>query len=332
MKNLFKKVKGVLLVGLAATMLSTSAYGAAADVGDDQNDISLSGGTYCKDAVTGEVTFLSDDETSVYSAMSELDSPSFDPYNNQINSNDDMLLRYIKDSRVKIQNPQDDPRYCTTVYIATTSANGHSWRASRFLIGPNAVATAGHVLFDEEKYGGDGWITSATITPAKNTGEAQPHFGTADAIAYRCGGDWAKKSDYNDDWGIIILNNNIGVRTGYIGKHSQSASYNGTNVDVNGYPKYVDGSSKEQFDMYLSFGSISSSQSKKLHSENIYTSDGNSGGPCYITSTTYGYQAIGITSYFVSAANDTNWLYETVFRRIDQTLYKKLEEYEKSTL
>ena len=331
--NLFRKAKSVLLVGLAAAMFSTSAYGVEAESNVDESALSLIGGTYCKDAITGEVTFIPDDETSTYSEEFELNSPSYDPNNEQIEINDDKMLRYIKDNRQIIKNPQNDARYCTTVYISATTANGGKLRGSGFMIGPNAVATAGHVLFDKDEFGGDGWITSATITPAKNTTETEPHFGTASAIAYRCGGDWARKSDYNDDWGIIILNRDIGTQTGLMGKHSQSAAYsNDTVAYVNGYPKLVGSSSVEQFDLYTSFGSISSSKSKKLHSKDIYMSNGDSGGPCYIISKTYGYQAIGIASYGITDENNKKNVYETVFRWIDQTLYNKLAKYEKSTL
>jgi len=317
---------------LAAVTLSTSTYGANADDNVDQSTVSSTGGTYCKDVLTGEVTFIPDDETSIYSAVSESDSPSQGIYNDQIDVNTDILLRNIKDTRVQIPNPQDSDRYCTNVYISTTSANGDEYRASGFMIGPNAVATAGHVLFDQNNFGGDGWVTSATITPAKNSTETKPHFGTADAIAYRCGGDWARNYDFKDDWGIIILNKNIGVNTGLIGKQCQSAAYDDIVAYVNGYPTYVHGGDTEQFDLYTSFGSICSSESKQLHSKDIFVSHGDSGGPCYIISKTYGYQAIGISSYYVSAENNHNWVYESVFRRIDQSLYNKFAEFEKSTL
>ncbi len=331
MKRLLKKAKCVLLVGLAAMLLSTSAYSAETEI-TGESGTSLVGGTYCKNAITGEVTFIPDDDTDLCSDEFELNSPSYDPRNETLDF-DNILPRFIKDNRVKIPKPQDNARYCTTVYITATTAKGNGvCRASGFMIGPNAVATAGHVLFDKEGFGGDGWITSATITPAKNTLE-EPCFGSADAIAYQCGGDWARKSDYNDDWGIIILNKNIGYDAGLMGKHSQSSAYSSDTVAYfNGYPKYVGGGSKEQFDLYTSFGSISSSESKKLHSENIYMSKGDSGGPCYIISKTYGYQAIGIASYTVAAKDNPSLLYETVYRRIDKALYDKFAEFEKSTL
>lgn len=324
-------VKSVCLAGLAAVFISASAYGAEAESNVVQGDFSAAGGTYCKDVVTGEVSFIPDDDISTYSEDFELNSPSYDPNYRQIDSGNEIVTRQIKDSRVLVPDPQNSARYCTTVYIEATTKLGKI-RGSGFMIGPNAVATAGHVLFDKE-YSEDAWVTSATITPAKNTAESTPHFGTADAIAYRCGGDWAKKSDYNDDWGIIILNRDIGYDTGLMGKHSQGTAYDkNTTVYNNGYPKLVGYSSKEQFDLYTCFGTISSSESKKLHSKDIYFSKGASGGPGYIISNTYGYQAIGIASYEVTAENNPNYKYETVFRRIDQSLYNKFAEYEKSTL
>lgn len=184
------------------------------------------------------------------------------------------------------------------------------------MIGPNAVATNGHMLYNKSN-GGDNWITSATITPARKSGSNSAPYGSAKAIAYECGGNWVKNADYKDDWGVITLNKNIGDNVGWLGLKWQSASYNGTNVMVNGYPSTVRG--VNTWDQYRSDGKIDVSNPRSLISYSIDATGGNSGGPCYVFSGNTGYTAIGI----LQGGGSENDTYTNILR-IDQWIYNKL--------
>lgn len=220
-----------------------------------------------------------------------------------------------------VENPASSETSRHTVYIVTFDENHNEIaKASGFLISPNVVVTAGHVVFDSRDggYGEDGWIASAKVIPAAYPATGSEPYGTAEGRQFFCGWDWANYLDYDDDWGVIILNANIGSNAGWFGLRYQSASYNGTSVRANGY---------ERFFPYTVSGTITSSKSKTLVSNNIYITKGMSGGPCYIHSDEYGFQAIAIISLYHSYDEEGVYHSDSVFRRIDKTLFNTLLGY-----
>lgn len=209
-KRLLKKAYGVLLVGLAAMLLSTSAYSAKAEI-TGESDISSVGGTYCKNAVTGETYYIPEPDIDAYSDETFGFSPGYNPLADEDSSNDNSLQPFYLDTgRTLVQNPQYNEKCRNTVfiefkYMKPGSNEVETASATGFLIGPNAVATAGHCVFNEGSFGGDHWITESTIIPAFNSGKDRKDFKTANGIEYRCGWKWANGGDYSDDWGIIVL-------------------------------------------------------------------------------------------------------------------------------
>ena len=316
--DLFKKAKSVLLVGLAAVMFSTTAYGT--DVPETNSEISEHGGAFLKNAITGEVTYLPEPEIETYSTEIEGNYPAGNIYADSDFEIDPevILLAYMNDNRIKVEDPASRQEYRMTVNIHTTTTGAGPWVGTGFLIRSNVVVTAGHTIFDEG-YGGDKWVTSATITPAITSKTITPPYGEAKAIAYICGGDWAAKHDYDDDWGIIILDEPIGDKTSWFGLHWQSNAYSGIEVKASGY--------NNSDDLYRVTGTISASKSKTLESKDMFVVGGMSGGPCYIYSSEYGYQAIGIISHYLSFDEKGLYHSDTIFRRIDKVLYNKLLSY-----
>lgn len=217
-------------------------------------------------------------------------------------------------------NPATGGQYRNTVYINITTKNG-SFRGSGFMIGPSAVATAAHVIYNNE-FGGDNFATSATITPAKANNSSP--YGTAKAKTFVVYDEWTDKHNAEYDWAIIELDSNIGDKVGHLGLRWQSASYNGQSIPMNGYPKYLSSTDKtEHFTMYSSSGTIYHSSTRLLWSKDTNTYGGISGGPTYFYSSNTGYTAIGITT----GQAKLNGVLSNMIVRITEEVYNEFAAY-----
>lgn len=234
-----------------------------------------------------------------------------------------------------IEHPEDSEQYANTVFISVTDAYGGTARGTGFLIAPNAVVTAGHMVYDDGTstdgvgYGGNGWITSSSITVANGTWSSTPKA-TTRGIEYHCGYDWAKKGDLTNDWGLILLEDSIAdcdlshFKLGYI-----DGAVGQTNVSLNGYPASTSTDtptqSEEIWAMYEVKGYICSESdaTKPLRSNNMVSYAGASGGPCYKTSgfIQKDYSVIGIYSH--------KNRYNTYYTKIDSGLYNFYKQYMK---
>jgi V8-like Glu-specific endopeptidase len=248
-------------------------------------------------------------------ARSQLSENSLSPFiPNGISVSDDVLPKgsrniFWGDERIRINHTTAHP-YNPVVRLLIVGGNGRSYIGSGFLIGPSAVATSGHCLFDPST---GGWARSVTVIPAGN-GNSYP-YGTAVGNYMWIGGNWGSMQLWSDDWGIIELNTPIGNRAGYVGIKWQSNSYNGTNVITPGYPGSVHGSVNNGF-MYCGYDRITHSSGRTL--EGYWSaSGGNSGGP--IMENHGNYFAIGIhhgTSFSWGGEKP-----ESLAVRIDQYLF-----------
>lgn len=133
-------------------------------------------------------------------------------------------------------------------------------------------------------------------------------------------GDWSTEEQLEEDWAIIILKGNFDNSVGTYDFYAQTMPYSNKSVKVNGY----DGDNPIP---YTVDGTVSYSifKSKILDSTNIYVEKGMSGGPCLLNDNG-SYKVIGITSYFLSGENP-KYHTNTIFRRIDKTLYNTLKYY-----
>ncbi len=213
-------------------------------------------------------------------------------------------------------------RYRNTARLRMTLASGATSWATGFFIGPSTIVTAGHVAHNTNRTGNP-FPTSMTVFPAySNSTAGSTPYGSANATSYIMSSNWVDNRSNDYDWAIVRLNSNLGDSVGHYGLRWQSASYNGTDINAHGYPGTVNGVAN-QF-LYLTTGKISASFDKTLRSINTNIDRGMSGGPLYIYSSTYGYQAIGIISGAISSSNGTSY---NRFTRIDQTLYNRMMEY-----
>lgn len=317
-----KRVMAVLIAS-ALSCLSCSVANATEDYGNSvvASSDNPHGGTLMKNAVTGEVTYLTDD----FSDNGLCDDVEVDSIDNDGGISTQAIIG--SDDRQKITYPYNSSQFRSTVYVETHTADGGIYRGSGFMIGPNAVATAGHVVF-AHGHGGDGWITYAKVIPALCSAvSGSGYYGYAEAIAYQCGANYANGESADDDWGIIILDRNIGNQTGWLDIASLSlSSYNNLSVKLNGYPAEVRGEYQE--DLFMSTGTISSATSRTLTSYNIDCTGATSGGPCYYASNGQ-YKVIGICR---GGSSDEATTPYTDFLRIDNWLYNKFTSFRNSTL
>lgn len=273
------------------------------------------GGVYSYDIDTGVITYTPDSiEISTKSnRSSQQNTPAYVPEGLSIDPPSDIQPYTIFNENWQEINPATGGQYRNTVYLDITTTNG-SYRGTGFMIGPNTVATCGHCLYDTD-YGSNPWAQSIEVIPAM-ANDSYP-YGSAYAKGLTVSGNWSQKGDAKYDWGIIRLRTNIGDNVGWLGLRWQSNSYNGTNVNVNGYPGQVGG--RDKYTMYRANGSVTSSYTKMLYSTNINNIGGMSGGPMYIYSSQYGYQAIAFTR-----GENPNF---NVYIRIDEGLFEKFSSF-----
>lgn len=339
MKKIFKKFKVILVVGLTTALLSTSASASSAsgNHGFDYLNTGNDYGAYMYDVETGETTYIPPEQTETYSDETEGFSPGYNPYADEDNNGEGLIEPYYTDhGRMLVNDPANHEMFRNTVYIECTykDFNGITRisTGTGFMIGPNAVATAAHMIYKIESQGSY-FVGNATIYPAHNSSSNPNPFGVAHAKRFYCGSGWAYSGDLSDDWGIIELDTNIGNKTGWLGLRWQSADYKNKSVFVNGYPGTVNGKENTYRNQYYRHGTVSSSnETNTLKSTDIFISKGDSGGPCYIYSNDTGYTAIGITSRFPSNDDNGTDIDCAKFRTIDKSLYERLVQYRTSTL
>ncbi len=200
--------------------------------------------------------------------------------------------------------------WLNTVYLVISTPDGIR-TGSGFMIGPNTIATAGHIVYQQE-WGG--FANNIRVIPARN-GVQQP-FGSYLTTDYACGGNWYYYQDNTDDWAIIRINYNIGLSTGYLGLKWQSSSYNGTTAKAVGYPE------EDDLHMYYSSGTVNYSAARLLRGS-WSLQGGMSGGPVHTYYADTGYTAIG----FNSCIRTINGVSHSEAMRIDEWIYNLFVSY-----
>lgn len=209
------------------------------------------------------------------------------------------------DDRVMVGNTAVGP-WCNMVSLLIETSTGGRYVGSGFMIGPNAVATAGHCVYNSE-FGG--WAKKITVVPARN-GSIQP-YGAASSTKLECGGNWHDSYNNQDDWGVITINSNLGNSTGYLGLRWQSAAYSG-NLMACGYP------ASDAEHLYYCYGAITSCSARTIVG-NWDITGGQSGGPVIRHYGDTGYTAVALNRGGGDSYSDAI--------RIDQWLYEKFMTY-----
>jgi glutamyl endopeptidase len=143
-------------------------------------------------------------------------------------------------------------------------------RCTGWLMGPDAVATAGHCVHSGGSSGS--WMTNVRVYPGRN-GSSSPYGSCTAKRLYSVLG-WTSSKNEEYDYGTVKLNCTIGSTTGYFGFWWQSASLTGLSQTLSGYP------GDKPLTQWKSTGSVALSLGQQIY----YLDDsvsGQSGAPVF---------------------------------------------------
>lgn len=162
------------------------------------------------------------------------------------------------DERSRVTNPNDFPNRAVAKIVLTYPDGIASCTGS--VIGRRAVLTAGHCVHRA----GVGWASSATVTPAFNSGTNPAPFGQSSAIQFFSTSGWTADHDEDYDLAVIILADELGAITGYMGLAALSdEALNSFGFDLNGYPGDLGGGQ----DQYHASGPVESYDGELVYYE-----------------------------------------------------------------
>lgn len=210
------------------------------------------------------------------------------------------------DDRIRITPTTQIPwrRICA---LRITFPSGATYRGSGFLIGPRAVATAGHCVYLHNQ---GGWARRIEVIPGCN-GSTRP-FGQAVSTSFRSVVGWVtnKKPEY--DYGCIVLPPGSfgGSNLGSFGFASfDAAKLLAQPAVLAGYP-----GDKPFAELWGMARKIKTVTTKTLIYD-IDTMGGQSGAPVYIMRNGQRY-VVGIHNYGAAAGNSATRVTAEVFQRL----------------
>ena len=115
------------------------------------------------------------------------------------------------DDRVQVTTPTAWP-YAVTGHLQMIFPNGRRYIGSGTMVGRHHVLTAGHCVYSRAD---GGWAKQISFEAARN-GNVRP-FGTQSAIRLLSVEGWTSAEATEFDMGMLILDGDVGDRTGYMG-------------------------------------------------------------------------------------------------------------------
>ena len=186
--------------------------------------------------------------------------------------------------RELISNTEQEPY--SAICFLRTRFNGQNRGGTGFLIGPNLLLTVGHNLYGDKTEDNEvnpTFVESIVVYPGGKTVEndVSSSFGVAYVES------WFVQKEYYDsvsqgtdefnnyDWGICVLDRNIGYETGWLNIGITSSNITSEVIRVIGYPSDL------WYDMHASEGDVRAITDYAIE-HLAYCMGGNSGSPLFI--------------------------------------------------
>jgi V8-like Glu-specific endopeptidase len=210
------------------------------------------------------------------------------------------------DDRVRVTQTTQVPwrRYCA---LRIHFPSGATYRGTGFLIGPRAVATAGHCVYLHNQ---GGWARKIEVIPGCN-GTSRP-FGAAESSSFRSVAGWVTGKKPESDYGCIILPPGAfgGRNLGSFGFAAfDAATLLAQSAVLTGYP-----GDKPFAEMWGMARRIKTVTAKTLVYD-IDTVGGQSGAPVYIKRNGQRY-VVGIHNYGAATGNSATRVTQPVYQRL----------------
>ena len=232
-------------------------------------------------------TALASDDPPDLSGLRDAGEASFEPVPRQESVIGD-------DGRRRI-SPADKYPWRAHCALRITARDGSQWVGTAFFIAPRVLATAGHCVFIHSGSASrHGWARQIEVMPGRD-GASLP-YGTAVATRFYSVRGWTENRDDEYDYGVIILSEPLGSRTGWLGYGTYSdGNLVGRIANLSGYPQDR-GNGTEQW--YMA-GRIASVGTRKVYYP-IDSFGGQSGSAVYriINGSRF---AVGIHAYGVDS-------------------------------
>ena len=210
------------------------------------------------------------------------------------------------DDRVRITATKAVPwrRICA---LRITFSTGATYRGTGFLIGPRAVATAGHCVYLHNQ---GGWARKVEVIPGSD-GTQHP-FGSAQSVSLRSVGGWVTGKRPESDYGCVVLPSGAfgGRNLGCFGFAAFTApQLLAQDAVLAGYP-----GDKPFAELWGMARRIKAVTAKTLVYD-IDTMGGQSGAPVYIKRNGQRY-VVGIHNYGAATGNSATRVTQPVFQRL----------------
>jgi glutamyl endopeptidase len=196
--------------------------------------------------------------------------------------------------------------------LRITARDGSQWIGTGWFISPRTLVTAGHCVFikgsgDPDR---DGWVTSIDVVPGRN-GISRP-LGSATSTTFWSVRGWTERGDQNHDYGAILLDEPLGLTTGWFGYGVFEDSHLvGAPAHVTGYPG--DKPSGTLWHHSLPIASVS--EPKVFYA--IDTAGGESGTAVYLLEDGLPI-AVAVHAYGGSVSNSGTRITQEVYRNLRQ--------------